>query len=92
MRFWREQKALIIQPTRCRSEGNMVDILSEGTNPKQRQVFHSRTARSFDEGQVFLDGAFLSSGLHTELSSANLRLVFHFLAFAKNLATAAVSK
>jgi hypothetical protein len=30
----------------------MADILSEGTNSKQRQVFHSRTARSFDEVQV----------------------------------------
>ena len=52
MNIWREQKALIIQPTRCRSDGNMADILSEGTTTsKQRQVFHSRTARSFDEGQ-----------------------------------------
>jgi hypothetical protein len=30
---------------------NMADILSEGTKRKQRQVIHSTTARSFDEGQ-----------------------------------------
>jgi len=42
----------------------MVDILSEGTNPKQRQVFHSRTARSFDEGQLALRSRPLAS--HTE--------------------------
>jgi len=30
----------------------MADILSEGTRPEQLlQVIHSRTARSFDEGQ-----------------------------------------
>jgi hypothetical protein len=29
----------------------MADILSEGTKRKQRQVIHSTTARSFDEGQ-----------------------------------------
>jgi hypothetical protein len=31
----------------------MADILSEATKRKQRQVIHSTTARSFDEGQVF---------------------------------------
>ena len=29
-----------------KGEGRVGDILSEGTKPKQRQVFHSRTARS----------------------------------------------
>ena len=29
---------------------NMADILSEGTKRKQRQVIHSTSARSFDEG------------------------------------------
>jgi len=31
----------------------MADILSEGTKRKQRQVIHSSSARSFDEGQAF---------------------------------------
>ena len=30
----------------------MADILSKGTKPEQLQVIHSRTARSFDEGQA----------------------------------------
>jgi hypothetical protein len=38
---------------RCRSVQNMADILSEGTKRTQRQVIHSTTARSFDEGQRF---------------------------------------
>jgi hypothetical protein len=50
IRSWREQKALIIQPMRCRSEEDMADILSDATKPKQRQVIHSTIARSFDEG------------------------------------------
>src|SRR2546425_12738988 len=51
---WREQKELTIQPRKCRSDANMADILSEGTKHEQRQVIHSTTARSFDEGQVEL--------------------------------------
>ena len=56
MRSWREPKALIIQPIRCQSDGNMADILSESTKPEHMQVIHSRTARSLDEGQA-LSGA-----------------------------------
>src|SRR6266852_8452207 len=49
---WREQKALITQPMKWRSDANMADILSDGTRPEQLlQVIHSRTARTFDEGQ-----------------------------------------
>ena len=33
----------------------MADILSDGTRPEQLlQVIHSRTARTFDEGQDFI--------------------------------------
>src|SRR6201984_2626592 len=56
IRSWREQKALISQPMRCRSVQNMADILSEGPKPKQRQVIHSTTARSFDKGHEFSVG------------------------------------
>ena len=75
MRFWREQKALIIQPTRCRSEGNMADILSEGTKLRQRQVFHSRTARSFDEGQAISN--------HRLLAFDQERVTFHWKDYAR---------
>src|SRR6266852_2077988 len=55
---WREQKALITQPMKWRSDANMADILSDDTRPEQLlQVIHSRTARTFDEGQ----GGFLAS-------------------------------
>src|SRR3989442_587991 len=39
MRSCREQKALMIQPMRCRSDATMADILSEARNPSRCKSF-----------------------------------------------------
>ena len=36
---WRQQKALITQPMRCRSDANMADILSGSTKPSLYKSF-----------------------------------------------------
>src|SRR5215472_3289018 len=51
MRSLREPKALTIQPMRCRSDQNMVEILSKRPQQNSLQVVHFTSARRFDDGQ-----------------------------------------
>jgi hypothetical protein len=64
MRSLREPKALTIQPMRCRSDQNMVEILSKRPQQTSFQVVHFTSARRFDDGQH----GFLANDTEEELA------------------------